>query len=65
MFSCNLSMKAQAFSSPHIWIQALTISRPVPDEAGVELMQMIRKSQMNAANGSDLTFAEQFYSLAA
>src|SRR6478672_10718166 len=34
MFSCNLSMKAQAFSSPKVWIQAETWKYPVPDEAG-------------------------------
>ena len=33
--------------------------------AGIELMHMLRKGQMIAANGQELSAAEQFYSLAA
>jgi len=33
--------------------------------AGIELMHMIRKGQLSAEKGSDLSFAEQFYALAA
>lgn len=33
--------------------------------AGIELMHMIRKGQMSAENGKSLSFAEQFYALAA
>ncbi|CAN5242090.1 hypothetical protein BH10PSE16_BH10PSE16_40610 [soil metagenome] len=33
--------------------------------AGIELMHMIRKGQLSAEKGKDLTFAEQFYALAA
>lgn len=33
--------------------------------AGIELMHMIRKGQLSAERGKDLTFAEQFYALAA
>jgi putative transposase len=33
--------------------------------AGIELMHMLKKGQMNAANGKELSAAEQFYSLAA
>ena len=33
--------------------------------AGIELMHMIRKGQMPPPEGSDLSFAEQFYALAA
>ena len=33
--------------------------------AGIELMHMIRKGQMTTPEGSDLSFAEQFYALAA
>ena len=32
--------------------------------AGIELMHMIRKGQMNVTEGENLSFAEQFYSLA-
>ena len=32
--------------------------------AGIELMHMIRKGQMNAAEGKELSFADQFYALA-
>jgi transposase-like protein len=33
--------------------------------AGIELMHMIRKGQLNAEKGKDLSFAEQFYAVAA
>ena len=33
--------------------------------AGIELMHMIRKGQMMIAKGVDLSFADQFYALAA
>ena len=33
--------------------------------AGIELMHMIRKGQLSAEKGKDLSFAEQFYALAA
>lgn len=33
--------------------------------AGIELMHMIRKGQMNVTGAKDQSFAEQFYSLAA
>ena len=33
--------------------------------AGIELMHMIRKDQLSAEKGKNLSFAEQFYSLAA
>jgi transposase-like protein len=33
--------------------------------AGIELMHMIRKGQMTTPEGSDLSFAEQFYALVA
>jgi putative transposase len=33
--------------------------------AGIELMHMIRKGQLSAENGKDLSFVEQFYALAA
>ncbi|TXT35128.1 MAG: integrase catalytic region [Comamonadaceae bacterium] len=33
--------------------------------AGIELMHMIRKEQLSAEKGKDLSFAEQFYALAA
>ena len=33
--------------------------------AGIELMHMIRKGQLSAEKGQDLSFAEQFYALAA
>jgi putative transposase len=33
--------------------------------AGIELMHMIRKGQLSADKGKDLSFAEQFYALAA
>ena len=33
--------------------------------AGIELMHMIRKGQMTPPEGSDLSFADQFYALAA
>jgi transposase-like protein len=33
--------------------------------AGIELMHMIRKGQMSDEKGKDLSFAEQFYALAA
>jgi putative transposase len=33
--------------------------------AGIELMYMIRKGQLSAEKGKDLSFAEQFYALAA
>ena len=33
--------------------------------AGIELMHMIRKGQMIVANGDELSFADQFYALAA
>ena len=33
--------------------------------AGIELMHMIRKGQLSAEKGKDLSFSEQFYALAA
>ena len=33
--------------------------------AGIELMHMVRKGQMIVAEGENLSFADQFYSLAA
>ena len=33
--------------------------------AGIELMQIIRKGQLSAKKGKDLSFSEQFYALAA
>ena len=32
--------------------------------AGIELMHMIRKSQLNIADSEELSFADQFYALA-
>jgi putative transposase len=33
--------------------------------AGIELMHMVRKGQLSAEHGKDLTFASQFYALSA
>ena len=33
--------------------------------AGIELMHLIRKGQLSAEKGNDLSIAEQFYALAA
>jgi putative transposase len=50
-------------TKPMMGFKSLPAARKVL--AGIELMHMIRKGQMIVAEGENMSFADQFYSLAA
>ena len=49
-------------SKPMLGFKSFWAARKVL--AGIELMHMVRKGQMNAVEGNELSFADQFYGLA-